>query len=386
MISLIKRNKQLIFLLFLALFFFLSGVGLLENRIELTGGLLLFSAFFTFFYLPVTFILRRFNYLQIDANRWSKEIWGVLILGGLLSFIGAVECSFWHVEFMVPFILLWVLVGILSVLHLRKEQIRKKGTSSIDKRRVYQFAFWFYLFGIGISLIIFENFEQEDALAITSVFYFPTMFFLVVRWIFRQVRFILNLKNEQAKTELLHLKSQVNPHFFFNTLNNLYGLIAKDSKQARTLVLKLSDMMRYSIYEGEKDEVPLEDEVEYLKNYIELHRMRYHKYIEVEFEINIEEENITVMPLLFIILLENAFKHGVENLIKDPFVYINLQATRKEISLEVENNFDETSQTSRIGIGLKNLKRRLELVYPKKHQLNIYKTANIYNAQLSIKL
>ncbi len=386
MISLLKRNKRLIFLLLLTLLFFISGAVLLENRIELTGGLCLFSAFFTFFYLPISWLLRRFNYIQINADRWGKEVWGALILGGLLSFIGAVECSFEAIEFTLPFLLLWVFVGVLSALHLRKEQIRKVGSSRIDKQRIYQFAFWFFLFGIAITLIIFDNFRQDDALAITSVFYFPTLFFLVARWIFRQIKFIINLRSEQAKTELLHLKSQVNPHFFFNTLNNLYGLVAKDSKQARELILKLSDMMRYSIYEGEKEEVSLEEEVEYLKNYIELHRMRYHKDIEVEFDVDIQKEGIKVMPLLFIILLENAFKHGVENLIKDPYVHISIDASEKEIYFEVENNFDEKPQTNPPGIGLKNLKRRLELVYPKRHQLSFLKTENIYKANLSIKL
>ena len=131
-------------------------------------------------------------------------------------------------------------------------------------------------------------------------------FFLILRWAFIQTRSIIRLKSEKKQTELLHLKSQINPHVFFNTLNNLYGLIEKDPKKAGKLVLKLSDMMRYSIYDGQKDLVTLDQELDYLSNYIELHEMRYHKKIDVKFALNIEGEEHYLMPLLFVILLENA--------------------------------------------------------------------------------
>ena len=113
-------------------------------------------------------------------------------------------------------------------------------------------------------------------------------------------------------------------------LNNLYGLVGKDAKKAQELILKLSDMMRYSIYEGEKDLVTLKEEVDYLKNYIELHKMRYHKKIAIHFNCQILGD-YKVMPLLFIILLENAFKHGVERLRSDAFVNVTMIASENEI-------------------------------------------------------
>ena len=132
----------------------------------------------------------------------------------------------------------------------------------------------------------------------------------IIHWIIKNIKSMIRLKNEKAKTELMHLKSQVNPHFFFNMLNNLYGLVGKDSKKAQELILKLSDMMRYSIYDGEKDTVLLSEEVTYLENYIELHKMRYHKTIDIQFNIDIKDDDYKINPLVFIILLENAFKHG----------------------------------------------------------------------------
>jgi len=204
-----------------------------------------------------------------------------------------------------------------------------------------------------------------------------------MRWFFKQTRAILTLKNEKAKTELQHLKSQVNPHFFFNMLNNLYGLVGTDAKKAQDLILKLSDMMRYSIYEGEKELVTLEEELDYLKNYIELHKMRYRKDIDIKFTSDISE-NHKVMPLLFIILLENAFKHGVENLTKDAYVYVNISTQGNDIQFTVENNFDSTEITKNHGIGLKNLKRRLELGYLNKHSLSVTSTNEVYKAALTI--
>lgn len=231
------------------------------------------------------------------------------------------------------------------------------------------------------SVIFLEDYPASISTLI--LIYYLVLIILGAFWFTKQIISIIKLKNEQAKTELLHLKSQVNPHFFFNTLNNLYGLVGKDPERAQNLILKLSDMMRYSIYEGEKDLVTLQEEVEYLTNYIELHKMRYHKKIDVSFNHQIED-NYKVMPLLFIILLENAFKHGIENLRENAYVHINLKAENNTIVFEVENNFDTEEVTQKEGIGLKNLKRRLELVYPNKHTLSFDIIKNIYKVQLTI--
>ncbi len=185
--------------------------------------------------------------------------------------------------------------------------------------------------------------------------------------------------------ELLHLKSQVNPHFFFNTLNNLYGLVGTDKEKAQKLILKLSDMMRYSIYEGEKEYVALEEEIQFLQNYIELHQMRYRKEITIKFEENINSDQ-KITPLLFIILLENAFKHGVENLRENAFIEIKITSEDNKVQFSIVNNFDPDEIPEKAGIGLKNLKRRLELMYPNRHQLIFSKKENIYETYLTLEL
>lgn len=235
-------------------------------------------------------------------------------------------------------------------------------------------------------MIFNDVFGESESFVMFGLLFFTSMIILFTRWLFRQIIFILRLKKEKKQAELMHLKSQVNPHFFFNTLNNLYGLIEEDKGKAQELVLKLSDMMRYSIYEGQKDLVSLQEEIAYLQGYIQLHEMRYHKTIAIQFNINVENDQIQIMPLLFIILLENAFKHGVENLRKDAYVTINLKGTNSEISFEIENNFDAEELAKTPGIGLTNLKRRLELSYPKQYNLQTSIVENVYKAVLNLSI
>ncbi|CAM1362134.1 putative two-component system sensor protein, no kinase domain [Tenacibaculum sediminilitoris] len=253
------------------------------------------------------------------------------------------------------------------------------------KKAIIKRAYRISLVLIGVIIVVFnDTFGKLEGFVEFITLYFLALFFTFFYWLFKQIKSIIRLKNEKTKTELMHLKSQVNPHFFFNTLNNLYGLVGKDAKKAQELILKLSDMMRYSVYDGEKDTVLLSEEVTYLQNYIELHKMRYHKAIDIQFNIDIADNDYKVMPLLFIILLENAFKHGVENLRKNAYVHLNLTAHQNAINFEIENNFDATEESLEEGIGLQNLKRRLELMYPKNHTLTTSKTDGIYHAKLNI--
>jgi LytS/YehU family sensor histidine kinase len=241
----------------------------------------------------------------------------------------------------------------------------------------------FELITTGQDSVVFLA-DFNPLLVMLVLVYYACLLVFGVFWLVRQIIFIAQIKNEKVKMELIHLQSQVNPHFFFNMLNNLYGLVGTDANKAQELILKLSEMMRYSIYEGEKSKVTLRKEVEYLKNYVELHKMRYHKKIEIDFNSQIEK-NHQVIPLLFIILLENAFKHGVENLRQEAFVHIEISSSADEVKLSIENNFDISQAKTETGIGLKNLKRRLELAYPHQHNLSFEIKENIYKAQLTLK-
>jgi LytS/YehU family sensor histidine kinase len=255
-----------------------------------------------------------------------------------------------------------------------------------SKPLIHKYGYWLFAVVMGFALIFWENEEDiEPAYSIITFFYWSLLIYWGARWLFGQIKSTIKQKRAKTSIELIHLQSQVSPHFFFNTLNNLYGLIDKDSKKAKDMVLKLSDMMRYSIYDGQKEWVTLEEELAYIKNYIGLHKARYHKETAIKVHHHIQQDGIKVMPLLFIILLENAFKHGVENLRENAYVHINLIASEDEIHFAIENNFDINGHSEKQGIGLKNLKRRLELVYPKRHTLTHTVTNDIYKAQLTLK-
>ena len=257
-------------------------------------------------------------------------------------------------------------------------------TNLLNRERLQKLAPYFFATVAILIIVLNDALGDEDGFIVFSLLFFTTMAVWLVRWVIAQIKFILKLKKEKKQAELMHLKSQVNPHFFFNTLNNLYGLVEQDTAKAQQLILKLSDMMRYSIYQGQNDWVTLADEITYLENYMDLHRMRYHKDIAIRFDVEAEDRSVKIMPLLFIIMVENAFKHGVEKLRKDAFVNIFLKATRQMIDFEIENNFDAEDIQSNGGIGLTNLRQRLALVYFNRHELNISTRNGIYKIQLRL--
>ena len=142
-------------------------------------------------------------------------------------------------------------------------------------------------------------------------------------------------------------------------------------------------MLRYTIYEGKEDRVLLKDEITYLNNYIELHKIRYHKKVDISFEYK-GFENLQVAPLLFIILLENAFKHGVEIMTEDAYIHMSIRTNGDKIIFKIENNFEPESKKTTKGIGLNNLKERLRLIYPHKHELVLEKNEANYKAVLEL--
>ena len=182
------------------------------------------------------------------------------------------------------------------------------------------------------------------------------------------------------------LKQQVNPHFFFNTLNNLYGLAKQKSDRTPDLILKLSDIMRYVIYKGKENLVKIEEEIEYLENYIEIQEIRQHKKLDIQFKKVIDRPGVLIPPLLFIILLENAFKHGVDTLTDQAYVFIHLQVIKNKIIFRVTNNYDPSESSKQKGIGLENLKKRLEILYGSDYLLEINNEGNTFSGRLQLEI
>jgi LytS/YehU family sensor histidine kinase len=201
---------------------------------------------------------------------------------------------------------------------------------------------------------------------------------------------LLQVQKEKLQLELNALKAQIHPHFLFNTLNNLYSLTLKNSEKSSEVVLKLSDIMRYVLYEANEDEVDLKKEIAFSKNYITLQRLRYSEQYKILFSVEGEVEGIKVAPLLFIDFIENAFKHGLEKRYNDGTVEVTFQISKNEIHFKVVNSKSESDtpdpRGQANGIGLANIRKRLSLIYPGAYDLKISESEELFEVNLNLQL
>ncbi len=242
--------------------------------------------------------------------------------------------------------------------------------------------------GLRSTLLANQNWYFLTTFAVAAI---STIFKIVTDWS-RQLREKQVLENQTMQSELRFLKSQINPHFLFNTLNNLYALTLKKSDQAPEIVIKLSEMMRYMLYECNEKRVPLEKEVNYIQNYLDLEALRQGKQVEINFKVEGKISGQQVAPLMFVPFLENSFKHGLNNHLHTGFVHIHLQATAEKVFFYIENSkaaapgIPGKSSSRSGGIGLVNIKRRLELLYPNHYQLEIQDAPSVYAVRLQLDL
>jgi LytS/YehU family sensor histidine kinase len=193
------------------------------------------------------------------------------------------------------------------------------------------------------------------------------------------------LENEKLIAELAFLKSQINPHFLFNSLNNIYSLAYQKAEKTPEAILKLSEIMRYMLYESNVDKVALSDEIRYLQNYIELQKLRFKDHIHIKFEIIGDLFGLKITPLILISFVENAFKHGIATDIDVP-ISITLNLSQGKLFFQVVNKKSEMNKDMTGGIGLSNVKRRLELLYKGQYNLNIDDKNDIYRCELNLNL
>lgn len=188
------------------------------------------------------------------------------------------------------------------------------------------------------------------------------------------------LIRQTREAELQFLRSQINPHFLFNTLNNIYSLVYEQSPKAPEAVLKLAELMRYLLYE-QKEKVPLTRELEYVQSFIDLQRLRFSGELPLELKVDGSAEKHEIIPHLLICFIENAFKHGD---FKDPSMPLRIRLTCNggTVTFETENKISQQHKDERGGVGLENIKRRLELLYPKHHTLQVTNNGQKYASQL----
>lgn len=204
-------------------------------------------------------------------------------------------------------------------------------------------------------------------------------------------RFLLKIKNEkqietqQAIAELSLLKSQISPHFLFNILNSLYALALKKSEETPDVILKLSDILRYSLYETQEKEISVFNEIHILKTYIEIEKLRMPANASITFRHEDIKDSIKIAPMLLLPLIENAFKHGTDSTVGNSYINATLSCDDNSLIFTCENSFKESARKDVGGIGIENIRKRLQLIYPSNHRFEIDKSKDVFRVSLEIK-
>ncbi|MCX8534179.1 sensor histidine kinase [Chryseobacterium luquanense] len=204
--------------------------------------------------------------------------------------------------------------------------------------------------------------------------------------------FLLRIKKErqiqtqQTVAELTLLKSQISPHFLFNVLNSLYSLSLKKSDETPNVILKLSDILRYSLYEAQEKEISISQEIHILNTYIDIERLRLPESASMTFLHDTINESVKIAPMLLLPLIENAFKHGTDSTIGHSYINASLIGNDNRLIFTCENNFKESARKEVGGIGIENIRKRLQLIYPLRHQFKIEKNSELFKISLEIKL
>jgi two-component system, LytTR family, sensor kinase len=248
---------------------------------------------------------------------------------------------------------------------------------------------------IGSSLKIYTNFEASptDPLAVSDPMEYTVsslFFFGIIRHIYNHLKLkqaAQQLRIEKQQAELNYLKSQTNPHFLFNTLNNIYSLAMDKSDQTPETILRLSKILRFMLYETGGPYIAIEQELKIISDYISLEKLRYDDSLRINFNYDVEDMKQALPPLLLIPLVENAFKHGASETRNQPFVDIHLSVDKRQLAFIVSNSTEEFSSEGKVkeSIGLSNLRRQLELLYTD-YNVSLEQRASEFSVTLKINL
>jgi sensor histidine kinase YesM len=341
---------------------------------------------------------------------WYKKRWLIV----------ALHAAFWLALFSLPFL--------LEGPRDRRPENEKLLTAQFMVYYVLNNSLWVAFFYLNAYLLVPKFFSRKKISAFVSILLLCLAFLILAGWVNRvvwvpELRFVWRphiffsvlifmfmftssttyrliqeraqaeqlskeKETENLKTELSLLRSQVSPHFMFNVLNNMVALARKKSDLLEPSLIKLSSLMRYMLYEADEDRVPLEKEAEYLKSYIDLQQQRFGNQVRVNVELKPADRDYEIEPMLLIPFVENAFKHGT-GMIEQAAIDIVMEAKDNLLRFSVSNRFNPASEEVRdktSGIGLTNVKRRLNLLYGKKHELRIHKEGDQFSADLTIQL
>src|SRR6188768_1606253 len=255
--------------------------------------------------------------------------------------------------------------------------------------------FWMYISRIYIyfpiaNMLHFETGNKNpwapaSLLTMNLMTGFASMIVLFKYWMKKQ-RDFLSEKNEKINAELQLLKAQIHPHFLFNTLNNIYSYSLKNSAQTSQMILKLSSLLRYILYDCKANEVMLDREIDAMKNYIDLEKERYANRLEISMNVEGDTKGKYIAPLLLLPFLENAFKHGTSEQLEKPWLSMDISVSQNILKGKIANSKNEYTPATNHGIGIQNVKKRLAFIYPDRHELKMNDEGDFYVVSLLIEL
>lgn len=307
---------------------------------------------------------------------------------------------FYHIYFQVNLIQLTMYMIVYYTLrHVQIPKLLNKGKVVLFVFSIFALSVLMYVFWRTMGFIWLDDlrgftharfFSLSEYLLQTVQIYAPAM--ILFTWESyadrqRELERIDELEKEKIANELKFLKAQINPHFLFNTLNNLYSNVINKSPKAPDMVMQLSGILDYVMYKSQNTSVPLREEVNTIEHYLGLERIRYGERLEVDYKVG-QKLNLPVSPLILLSIVENAFKHGASGDIDNPKIKIDIHEKGNNIQCNVWNTKSkyqgELNDAYKKGIGLKNIRRQLDLIYPNKHALRIEDGESAFNVMLTI--
>lgn len=342
------------------------------TRYKLTGHIIFWLASIVFAIL--SFYIASHYQLPIDLN---------LIIRAVAPNIGFALAVYFNLYLLIPkflksknyiFYTFWLIILLCTssaLVQLIFIYLLKTGSAAEQFSRMFSWDFFTALFYV----------------LITSLFKFAK------DWLQMQE---MNLKlsqieREKLEAELKTLKSQLNPHFLFNCLNNIYALALTNSPKTPETVLRLSDLMRHVLYESREDFIPLQKELDFLTNFLELQKIRLDKKVDIQFELEEPVPAKKIIPLIFEPFVDNAFKHGLKNPAAKPFIHVSIKFEGENLQFSVLNNYlsEDNAQANKFysGIGLKNIEKRLKFLYTEdEYKLNVFQTEDTFTVKLEVVL
>lgn len=324
--------------------------------------------------------------------------WGVWVVWPIINaFLNDTERDRWYLGHIAPLSITHVPQFFINTSLLMPFFLRKRGVGSYVFS-VIVLSFVFIIIQYLLKLGLWENpvdmsghqiklFEMKTMFPILFVSAISTVYGLII-YMADQEKTKQEEKQEKLQAELSFLRSQISPHFIFNVLNSIVYLIRTKSSAAEPVTIQLSELMRYMLYEADDVQVSLDKEINYLNNYIDLQRVRFEEDVEINMKVEGNIGSQIIEPMLLIPFVENAFKHGV-GMIDSPTIDVLVRCNSNELYYEVRNKIAPESSEDKdnsSGIGLKNVKRRLELLYAEKHRLEIKKEDNWFIISLFLQL